>query len=185
MMRENSMINKECVKAYLEQHEGPVGLLDLEERINRELRALVAPACEGFTLAAYAHLRPSDAEVRRALLTLLEAVGEDGRRVFCRKSHWLSIMAVFDFVGVCPRRTHRDQTASWAYKAAKQYVERTLALPLPASLSFDCNLLSKKGVSSPFHKPLTAWESYKDRPDMADYWQVAQRLLLLLRQGRE
>ena len=73
------MINIECVKAYLERHEGAVGLLDLEERINRELRALVAPACEGFTLAAYAHLRPSDAEVRRALLTLLEAVGEDGR----------------------------------------------------------------------------------------------------------
>ena len=176
------MINSESVKAYLESHEGQVGLLDVQERVIRELRALLAPAREGFSLAAYANLRPSDEQMCRALLTLLEEVGEDGRRVFGRKSHWLSIMAVFDFVGVCPRRTHKDHTVSWAYKEAKQYVERTLALSLPASLSFDCNLLSKKGVSTPFHKPLSAWESHKDRPEMAEYWQVAQRLLRLLRQ---
>lgn len=177
-----SIINVDSVRDFLARHEGQVGVLDLLERVNRELRALLAPAPEGFSLAAYAHLRPSDEQMRRALLLLLEEVGEDGKRVFWRKSHWLSVMAVFDFVGVCPRRTHKDQRASWAYKAAKQYVERSLALTLPVSLPFDCNLLSKKGVSSPFHKPLTAWESHKDLPDMADYWQVAQRLLLLLRQ---
>ena len=181
-MEGNSIINVDSVRAFLARHEGQVGLLDLQDLVIRELRALLAPAPEGFSLAAYAHLRPSDEQMRRALLALLEEVGEDGKRVFGRKSHWLSVMAVFDFVGVCPRRTHKDHRVSWAYNAAKLYVERTLSLTLPASLSFDCNLLSKKGVSSPFHKPLTAWESHKDLPDMADYWQVAQRLLRLLRQ---
>lgn len=162
------MINIECVKAYLERHEGAVGLLDLEERINRELRALVAPACEGFTLAAYAHLRPSDAEVRRALLTLLEAVDEDGRRVFRFQNQWLAVTEVLVFLRLI-------EGGFGKYAATEHYVNQLF----PEGLKIACKQrdLSMKSGEYPFNKDLVVWEKHKQEQRVKPFWNIAECLL--------
>ena len=168
VMERNSMINSESVKAYLESHEGAIGLLDVQECVIRELRALLAPAPEGFSLAAYANLRPSDEQMRRALLTLLEEVGEDGRRVFRFQNQWLAVTEVLVFLRLI-------EGGFGKYAATEHYVNQLF----PEGLRIACKQrdLSMKSGEYPFNKGLAVWEKHKQEQRVKPFWAIAECLL--------
>ena len=163
-----SIINVDSVRDFLARHEGQVGVLDLLERVNRELRALLAPAPEGFSLAAYANLRPSDEQMRRALLALLEEVGEDGKRVFRFQNQWLAVTEVLVFLRLI-------EGGFGKYAATEQYVNQLF----PDGLRIACKQrdISMKSGGYPFNKDLTVWEKHKQEKRVKPFWAIAECLL--------
>ena len=167
-MEGNSIINVDSVRAFLARHEGQVGLLDLQDLVIRELRALLAPAPEGFSLAAYANLRPSDEQMRRALLALLEEVGEDGKRVFRFQNQWLAVTEVLVFLRLI-------EGGFGKYAATEQYVNQLF----PDGLRIACKQrdISMKSGGYPFNKDLTVWEKHKQEKRVKPFWIIAECLL--------
>lgn len=124
-------------------------------------------------LPKYAHLRPTDEQVHRALVRLLDAPASTGTRsyLFYTNSQWLAVFKVLNHLRILDNEYG-------CMSRMEQYIRRIFC---GQSTRIKCTQgsLNKKN-DSPFTKPLAEWEKLKDTTVMRDYWPMCLKFLQLL-----
>ena len=127
-------------------------------------------------LKRYASLRPNDKQIKRAMQRVLQETDDNGRYLLATPRHWLSLMRVLQFLGICPDGYGHCQHFT-------DYVNRLFADGKPR-VACCANYIVKGETTSPFNKPLTAWEHQLKSSKERRYWELATLFLSCLERER-
>lgn len=126
-------------------------------------------------LPKYAHLRPTDEQVHRALVRLLDVPANKGKGkrsyMFHTNSQWLAVFKVLNFL-------KKLDSEYGCMSHMEQYIGRIFNGQTPR-VKCTQGSLNKKNVFM-FAKPLVGWEKQKDTTAMRDFWPVCLKFLQLL-----
>lgn len=126
-------------------------------------------------LPKYAHLCPSDKQVHRALVRLLDDPSNKGKGtrsyLFYTNSQWLAVFKVLNFL-------HILDNEYGCMSHMEQYIGRIFN-GQPTRIKCTQGSLNKKNDSL-FKKPLAEWEKHKDTTVMRNFWPVCLKFLQLL-----
>jgi len=125
-------------------------------------------------LPHFAHLRPSDEQIRCALIRLLALPATQGTRkfLFSNARHWLAVFKVLHFLNL-----FNDDYGCMAHMEV--FIRRIFADAAPR-IACNQDALTKKNMVKPFKLSLTEWEKQKESKDMRDYWSLALHFLQFL-----
>lgn len=167
------MIDEEELKRY--RMENPhLDDVELMARLNMELarqlhrmeaQRCLAMAKDAEPLKCFTSLRPTREQQRTALLRLLEMpCPEDGtHKLIQKKSHWLAIMRVMQFLGV----------VSTNYGARQEFVDYLNELLPDRDLGIIAANLKGIESESPFNRGLADWYGRLHSQRAKYYWRIA------------
>ena len=150
----------------------------LVKELKESLRELQQEADEqkAPTLQKYATLRPDERQIKRAMQRVLHETDSNGRYLIATPRHWLSLMRVLQFLGICPDGYGHCQHFT-------DYVNRLFADGKPR-VACCANYIVKGEATSPFNKPLSAWEHQLKSSKERRYWELAALFLSCLEKGK-
>lgn len=183
---ETNLLNREAIKDLMKncisknhQYDAP-GIIMMH--IGEELQQILAENAKSVStsewsdLTEYAHLKPSDDQIRRALDLLMQEKAKRGKRpmlFFCPRQ-WLAVFKVLVFLGL-------KQEGHGSMAAMENYIHLLYIGHEAPRVVCNLDALSKKNLVSPFNRSLTEWEDNRAKPELRDYWPVALTLLQHLR----
>lgn len=126
-------------------------------------------------LTRYAHLRPDDEQIYRALVRLLEVPADKGTRKyrFFSPRQWLCVFKVLQFVGVL-----KDAYGCMAHMEV--FIGHLFEGHQSPRVRCVQDSLTKKNIDRPFSGTLQQWEQNRESHDMRDYWPLALLFLQFL-----
>lgn len=184
-MEATNFINAEAVKSLFDQLacQGRLGELPgmLMSLMGKELqdittRYYATPKAKAVSmLARYAHLRPTDDQLRRAIDRLLMLPSDgSGRRehLFHNSRQWLAVFKVMQFLGI--------MNGQYGCMATMEHFVRQLYAGSSPRVGCRQDALTKKNAESPFNRSLSDWEVHQHSTDMQHYWPLCCHLLQFL-----
>lgn len=125
-------------------------------------------------LPRFAALRPSDDQVRAALVRLLEAKKPDGSQfLFTSSRQYLSVFKALVFLGI--------MSADYGcYARMEAYIARLFATSSVPRILCNQDALSKKCIGKPYTLPLQDWERQRCSKELKSYWPIAVQFLQFL-----
>lgn len=126
-------------------------------------------------LTRYAHLRPNDEQIRRALIRLLDVPATKGTRkhAFFSPRQWLCVFKVLAFLG-----TLKEGYGCMAHM--ELFINHLFEDHDAPRVRCVQDSLTKKNITRPFSLDLNGWEQNRETPDMRDYWPLALAFLQFL-----
>lgn len=179
------LLNEGAVKSILDEiirqnrlMEAPGILMTLVGKELQQLCAAYAQPVQSASqsvLTRYAHLRPVDEQIHRALVHLLEVPADKGTRLyrFFSPRQWLCVFKVLQFVGVLK--------ADYGCMAHMEvFIGHLFDGHQPPRVRCVQDSLTKKNIERPFSGTLQEWEQSRESHDMRDYWPLALLFLQFL-----
>ncbi len=125
-------------------------------------------------LSQLARLRPTDKQLRRALLRLLDRRDSVTHHpLLCKKTHWLAVCRVLEHIEAIDSGRGR-------WKALEQLVNQLLCDRKNMYPACDRHDVCRKASEKMFNQPLTGWSRYSNRPEMTTYWDISCAFLHLI-----
>lgn len=172
-MTDYQLINAEQLKRFRMDHPH-LDDVDMMAQLNIELAQLLhrieaqrrmATNKEENPLQSFTSLRPNQEQIRTALLRLLEmpCPEDSSRKLIYKKSHWLAVMKVMQFLG----------EVSYNYGARQEFVDYLNNL-LPGN-KLGITAANLKGIESesPFNRKLPDWHERLNTPRAKYYWRIS------------
>ena len=127
-------------------------------------------------LASRARLRPTDEQLRRALLRLLALRdGSQDRLLLYKKSHWLAVCRALQHIGKV-----EEDYGCWT--TMERLVMRILGNEAEVCVGCAKKDLCRKASERPYHLPLRRWTEYLNQPKVERYYIIGITLLRLLKE---
>ena len=124
-------------------------------------------------LASLARLRPTDEQLRRALLRLLALRDGSDRPLLYKKTHWLAVCRALQHIGYIT-----EGHGAWVEAECK--INALLPMDRKSYPLCSKHEMSRKASTSPFTLSLSKWGKYRSQADTMLYWEISIRFLRIL-----
>lgn len=184
MNKEQNILNREAVMGILSQLASEGRMASSPAVIFQMVADELTDICVQFQrssdytvtsiLDRYAALRPTDAQIRCALIALLDAKkNDDTSYLFTTPRQYLAVFKVLVFLGIM-------NTDYGCYANMETYIAGLFACDAPPRVPCLQEALSKKCIGKPYTLPLSGWEPKRSTKELKNYWPVAVIFLNLL-----
>ena len=175
MKVQEPIINQQAVCRVLEQNPN-VSDLQLVQRVVAELAECLSKIRKKeqeqtpveSELTSLTRLRPTDEQLRRALLRLLALRDGSDRPLLYKKTHWLAVCRALQHIG---RIDYGRGCWAQAESSLNQWAGRQVC---------EQREISRKAAEKPFHHPLGKWVALAHQPYVSRYWEIAVAFLHLV-----
>ena len=167
---ENHLIDRNALRQLREQHP-ELSELELAQILLAELKEELLELRQeerlqrNTALTGYAALHPDEQQIRRAMLRTLREKDSAGNYLMTTSRHWLSLMRVLQFLGICHAEYgHCQYFEDLIYRLLK--VEET-------RIACRADNLRKAEETAPLSKPLAHWNKLAVTPKQRRYWEIS------------
>ena len=124
-------------------------------------------------LASLARLRPTDEQLRRALLRLLALRDGSDRPLLYKKTHWLAVCRALQHIGRIPQ-----EYGCWT--TMERLIGRLLGEEARLYAICDHDEMARKAAGKPYHLPLSRWLACREHSGVTRYLTIAIEFLRLV-----